>query len=67
MELQAGIKAADADEDGLGGPGDGIHIRGGRENETLFLIDGVRVGDDIYGGSRYIQCTSGTSGFTSPC
>ncbi len=61
MELQAGINAADAGEAGMGGPGDGIHIRGGRENETLFLIDGIRVGDDIYGGSRYIQSTSGTS------
>ncbi len=44
-----------------GAPSDGLHIRGGRENETLFMIDGVKVGDDIYGGSRYIQNTSGAS------
>ena len=63
MGLQAGINTRGTEPSGYvsGAPGDGMHIRGGRENETLFLIDGVKVGDDIYGGSRYIQNTSGGS------
>ncbi len=61
--IQAGINSSGSEPSGYvsGAPGDGLHIRGGRENETLFLIDGVKVGDDIYGGSRYIQSTSGSS------
>ncbi len=63
IEIQSGINKLGSESSGYvsGAPGDGIHIRGGRENETLFLIDGVKVGDDIYGGSRYIQKTSGTT------
>jgi len=63
MGIQAGINTSGTEASGYvgGAPGDGMHIRGGRENETLFLIDGVKVGDDIYGGSRYIQSTSGSS------
>jgi hypothetical protein len=61
IQLQTGIIPLGNEASGYvaGSPGDGLHIRGGRENETLFLIDGVKVGDDIYGGSRYIQNTSG--------
>lgn len=61
IDLQVGVNALGNEASGYvaGAPGDGLHIRGGRENETLFLIDGVKVGDDIYGGSRYIQSTSG--------
>jgi len=63
IHSQSGIIALGNEASGYvsGAPGDGLHIRGGRENETLFLIDGVKVGDDIYGGSRYIQNTSGSS------
>jgi len=63
ISLQAGINALGSEESGFvnGAPGDGMHIRGGRENETLFIVDGVKVGDDIYGGSRYVQNTSGSS------
>ncbi|MBN2354691.1 TonB-dependent receptor [candidate division KSB1 bacterium] len=63
IEIQSGINRMGSENSGYvsGAPGDGIHIRGGRENETLFLIDGIKVGDDIYGGSRYIQNTSGTT------
>lgn len=63
IEIQSGINKMGSESSGYvnGAPGDGIHIRGGRENETLFLIDGIKVGDDIYGGSRYIQNTSGTT------
>ncbi len=42
-------------------PGDGLHIRGGRENETAFLIDGVRVDNPIWGGSNYAQNSSGSA------
>ncbi len=63
MNIQAGVNALGSEPSGYvaGAPGDGMHIRGGRENETLFLIDGVKVGDDIYGGSQYIQSTTGGS------
>jgi len=63
IRLQAGVNASGNEASGYvsGAPGDGLHIRGGRENETLFLIDGVKVGDDIYGGNRYIQSSSGGS------
>jgi len=61
--LQSGVTPLGNEASGYvpGAPGDGLHIRGGRENETLFLIDGMKVGDDIYGGSSYIQNTSGSS------
>jgi outer membrane receptor protein involved in Fe transport len=31
-------------------PSDGLHFRGGRENETLYLLDGVNVVDGLWGG-----------------
>jgi len=31
-------------------PTDGLHFRGGRENETLYLIDGMNVTDGLWGG-----------------
>jgi hypothetical protein len=31
-------------------PTDGLHFRGGRENETLYLIDGINVTDGLWGG-----------------
>ncbi len=31
-------------------PSDGLHFRGGRENETLYLYDGVNVVDQLWGG-----------------
>jgi len=40
-------------------PTDGLHIRGGRENETLFTIDGMVVTDPVWGGSEFIQNSSG--------
>jgi hypothetical protein len=60
VELQAGIKMQPSRGFVAGAPGDGMHIRGGRSGETLFLIDGVRVGNELYGGSQYIQNTSGS-------
>lgn len=63
IDIQAGVNTVGSEASGYvsGAPGDGMHIRGGRENETLFLVDGIKVGDDIYGGSRYLQNTSGSS------
>jgi outer membrane receptor for ferrienterochelin and colicin len=40
-------------------PSDGLHIRGGRENETLFTLDGMVVSDPVWGGSEFIQNSSG--------
>jgi outer membrane receptor protein involved in Fe transport len=40
-------------------PSDGLHIRGGRENETVFNIDGMVVNDPVWGGSEFIQNSSG--------
>jgi len=31
-------------------PNDGLHFRGGRTNETLYLFDGINVGDGLWGG-----------------
>ncbi len=31
-------------------PTDGLHFRGGRENETLYLFDGINVSDALWGG-----------------
>lgn len=42
-------------------PGDELHLRGGRENETLFMIDGMSVTDPLWGGSNYVQNTSASS------
>lgn len=40
-------------------PSDGLHIRGGRENETSFTLDGMVVTDPVWGGSEFIQNSSG--------
>lgn len=40
-------------------PSDGLHIRGGRENETLFTLDGMVVNDPVWGGSEFIQNSAG--------
>lgn len=31
-------------------PNDGLHFRGGRTNETLYLLDGIPVNDALWGG-----------------
>ncbi len=31
-------------------PNDGLHFRGGRTNETLYLLDGIAVNDALWGG-----------------
>ena len=31
-------------------PNDGLHFRGGRTNETLYLFDGIPVNDNLWGG-----------------
>jgi hypothetical protein len=64
IELQAGINVVEPLErpsvvEDL--PGDGLHIRGGRENETVFLVDGVRVDNPMWGGSAFAQNISGSS------
>ncbi|MFB0516194.1 MAG: carboxypeptidase regulatory-like domain-containing protein [Candidatus Neomarinimicrobiota bacterium] len=42
-------------------PSDELHLRGGRENETLFAVDGMTVNDPLWGGSDYAQNTSASS------
>jgi len=64
LVMQAGISMLDISERAsviYDAPGDGIHVRGGRENETAFLIDGVRVDNPIWGGSQYSQKSSGST------
>lgn len=36
-------------------PTDGLHFRGGRENETLYLFDGINIGDALWGGYNISQ------------
>lgn len=40
-------------------PSDGLHIRGGRENETSFTLDGMVITDPVWGGAEFIQNSSG--------
>ncbi|MFQ6618160.1 MAG: TonB-dependent receptor domain-containing protein, partial [Fidelibacterota bacterium] len=64
LETQAGLTPVEATERASyirDTPGDGLHIRGGRENETAFLLDGVRVDNPIWGGADYVQNTSGNT------
>lgn len=42
-----------------GTPTDGLHIRGGRENETAFTLNGMVITDPVWGGSEFIQNSSG--------
>jgi len=63
MEAQSGISIFEENERASvirDNPGDGLHIRGGRENETAFLVDGVRVDNPIYGGSDYTRSSGST-------
>ncbi|NOZ63259.1 MAG: TonB-dependent receptor [Calditrichaeota bacterium] len=64
LEIQAGVSPIELTERAgviRDAPGDGLHIRGGRENETVFLVDGVRVDNPIWGGAGYAQNSSGTT------
>ncbi len=64
LTTQAGVAGAETIERASivqDAPGDGLHIRGGRENETAFLIDGVRVDNPMWGGAGYAQNSSGNS------
>jgi outer membrane receptor protein involved in Fe transport len=64
MEIQAGITPTELTEVAnilRGAPSDGLHIRGGRVNETAFLVDGVRVDNPIWGGAGYSQNSSGST------
>ncbi len=64
LEMQAGVSPLEATERASiirDVPGDGLHIRGGRENETAFLVDGVRVENPMLGGADYVQNTSGST------
>jgi len=64
LVMQAGISIVDINERAdiiADSPGDGLHVRGGRENETAFMIDGVRVDNPIWGGSLYSQRSSGST------
>jgi outer membrane receptor for ferrienterochelin and colicin len=40
-------------------PSDALHIRGGRENETVFTLNGMVINDPMWGGSELIQTSSG--------
>ena len=49
MILAPGV--VQANNGGLGGGDNGIHVRGGRTYEVSYVVDGVRVDDLLYGGS----------------
>ena len=40
-------------------PSDELHIRGGREGETAFTLNGIVVTDPVWGGAQFIQNSSG--------
>ena len=64
LEIQAGVSPLEMTERASvirDVPGDGLHIRGGRENETAFLVDGIRVDNPMLGGADYVQNTSGST------
>lgn len=64
LETQAGVSIVEPTERASvirDVPGDGLHIRGGRENETAYLVDGIRVDNPMWGGSNYAQTTSGSA------
>lgn len=64
ISLQAGIVTVEPTErPGAvdNAPGDGLHIRGGRENETVFLIDGIRVDNPVWGGAIFGQNNFGSA------
>lgn len=64
LEIQAGVSPVEVTERAgtiRDTPSDGLHIRGGRDNETAFLVDGVRVDNPIWGGADYILNTSGNT------
>ena len=49
MTLAPGV--VQANNGGLGGGDNGIHVRGGRTTEVSYVVDGIRVDDLLYGGS----------------
>ncbi|UCE19494.1 MAG: TonB-dependent receptor [Gemmatimonadota bacterium] len=64
LETQTGLSSVEPTERASiirNAPGDGLHIRGGRENETAFVVDGARVDNPIWGGANYTQNTSGST------
>jgi len=40
-------------------PSDELHIRGGREGETAFTLNGIVITDPMWGGAQFIQNSSG--------
>ena len=40
-------------------PSDELHIRGGREGETAFTLNGIVVTDPMWGGAQFIQNSAG--------
>src|SRR5690625_7977511 len=64
MEMQAGISIVEPTQRPaavVDTPGDCLHIRGGRENETAFLIDRVRVDNPLWRGALYTQNNLGSA------
>lgn len=45
-----GLTLTQAQEQFQGNPSDRVHFRGGRENETAYLLEGVYLNDPIWGG-----------------
>ncbi len=45
-----GLTENQSQEQFQGNPGDGLHFRGGRENETAYLLEGISLTDPVFGG-----------------
>ncbi len=54
-----GLTENQSQEQFQGNPSDGLHFRGGRENETAYLIEGISVNDPIFGGFLLDNLPSG--------
>lgn len=60
LVLNAGI----VESRNRGGSDDGIHVRGGRTSEVSYIIDGVEVDNQLYGGQASDVTRAGVSTLT---
>ncbi len=54
-----GLTENQSQEQFQGNPNDGLHFRGGRENETAYFLEGISLNDPIFGGFLMENLPSG--------